>query len=388
MKLLLINNEFPPIGGGGSTVTKYAIRYLVKAGHEVTLITSQYKDLPKRETIDGAEVIRIPAIRRYKDYAAMWELVSFGISALIYSLWFTLRNRVDFIQAFFAVPSGWVAWIINIVRGIPYGVYFGGSDIPNANPSRYKSVYPILTPLLRTIWKRAAFRTVCSEDLIRLAKESDPDSEFMYIPNGVDTDRFKSISRSENPKVKLLFIGRLIPRKGFQRVIRALPIIRKTATVPFEVEVVGTGAARGELDELAEQLGVTDLIKYVGAVPYEKLEKSYQYADVFVLTSLSEGMPSVILEAMGCGLPIVASDVGGNNEIVKEGDNGYLIPGDDIEVLADKLSRLINDKSLRERMGARSRELACQYDWNNIMGQYNELYLKHGRSGVESKQEN
>lgn len=377
MKLLLINNEFPPIGGGGSTVTKYAIRYLVAAGHEVTLITSRYRGLPRREVVDGAKVIRIPAVRRYKDFCSQWELVIFGLSALVYTLWYTLRHRVDFIQAYFAVPAGWVAWIVSTVRRIPYAVYFGGSDIPGANPSRYKRVYPFITPLLKAIWRRAQFRTVCSEDLARLGKAADPGVEFIVIPNGVETDRFKPIERTANAKVKLLFIGRLIPRKGFQRVVKALPRVKELTGNGFEIEVVGTGDAKAQLDEEAEKLGVSDLIKYVGTVPYDRLEASYQYADVFVLTSLSEGMPSVILEAMGCGLPVVASDVGGNNELITNGENGYLIKGDDIEGLAERLAQLINDRELRENMGAKSRERALAYDWGKIMGRYNELYKRY-----------
>lgn len=383
MKLLLINNEFPPIGGGGSTVTKYAISYLTSVGHDVTLITSQYKDLPKREVIDGATIIRIPTIRRYKDFCANWELVIFGVSALIYTFFYTLRHKVDFIQAYFAVPAGWVAWIISYLRGIPYAVYFGGSDIPNANPSRYKNVYPIIAPLLQAIWRKAEFRTVCSEDLVRLGHESDPTSEFMCIPNGVETERFKPIDRPENPKVKILFIGRLIPRKGFERVVQALPHVRDAATRPFEIEVVGTGAHRHVLDDLAEKLGVSELIKYVGVVPYDQLEKSYQYADIFVLTSLSEGMPSVILEAMGCGLPVIASDVGGNNEIVDEGENGFLIQGDDVDTLAEKITYLIDNVEARKEMGRKSREMALEYDWKNIMKQYNELYLNYERTHNE-----
>jgi len=379
MRLLLINNEFPPIGGGGSTVTKYALEYLTAAGHDVTLITSRYGDLPKRETISGATVIRIPAVRRYKDFAAMWELVIFGVSALFYTLWYVSRHKVDFIQAYFAVPAGWVAWVVSILRGIPYGVYFGGSDIPGSNPSRYRVVYPILTPLLKAIWKRAEFRTVCSRELVRLGHEVDSESVFLCVPNGVETSRFKPIERSANPKVRILFIGRLIPRKGFARVIRALPIVRELTQRPFEVEVVGTGAHRPELDSLAEEMGVSDLIRYVGVVPYDQLEKSYQYADVFVLTSLSEGMPSVILEAMGVGLPVVASDVGGNNEIVHEGDNGFLIKGDDLDLLAKRLAELIDNDELRSRMGKRSRQLALSYDWRNIMAQYEKLYEKHAR---------
>lgn len=379
MKLLLINNEFPPIGGGGSTVTKYAISHLVRAGHEVTLITSRYKDLPHQETIDGATVIRIPALRKYKDYSSMIELVSFGVSALVYSLFFTVRNKVDFLFAFFAVPAGWVAWILSYVRTIPYGVYFGGSDIPGANPSRFKNVYPIITPLLRAIWRRASFRSVCSLELQELAKRADASSEFHYIPNGVETDRFTPIQRPENPKVKILFIGRLIPRKGFQRVIKALPKVRELARVPFEIEVIGTGAHQSELDNLAQELGVSEMIKYVGMVPYDQLEKSYQYSDIFILTSLSEGMPSVILEAMGCGLPVIASNVGGNNEIVHEGENGFLIDGDSKNTLAEKITLLINDDRLRKSMGAKSREYALQYDWKNIMSRYNELIERYGK---------
>ncbi len=379
MKLLLINNEFPPIGGGGSTVTKYAISYLVRAGHDVTLVTSRYKDLPHREVIDGATVIRIPALRKYKDYSSMIELVSFGISALFYCFLFTLRREVDFIFAFFAVPAGWVAWMLSMIRNIPYGVYFGGSDIPGANPSRFKHVYPIITPLLRTIWRNAAFRSVCSLELKELALQADPDSEFHYIPNGVETDRFVPIERPENPKVKILFIGRLIPRKGFQRVIKALPRVRELARVPFEVEVVGTGAHQSELDSLAQGLGVSDSIRYAGMVPYDQLEKSYQYADIFILTSLSEGMPSVILEAMGCGLPVIASNVGGNNEIVHEGENGFLIDGDNTDRLAEKIALLINDKNLRNAMGSKSREYALQYNWKNIMDRYNELIERYGK---------
>lgn len=374
MNILLINNEFPPIGGGGSTVTAYALRHLAKTDHNVTLITSRWDGLPRREQIDGATVIRIPTIRRYKQFCSQWELVIFGLSALVYTFFYTLRHNVDFIQAYFAVPAGWVGWWIKKLRGVKYAVYFGGSDIPGANPSRYKNIYPLLTPLLRKIWRGAEFRTVCSEELARLAKHADAETKFIVIPNGVETARFKPINRPANPQVKILFIGRLIPRKGFQRVIQALPRVKELVQQPFQIEVVGTGDAKTELDQLAEQLGVSDLVHYVGSVPYDRLEQSYQYADIFVLTSLSEGMPSVILEAMGCGLPIIASNVGGNNEIVREGENGYLIQGDDGETLAQRLAALINDVGLRQRMGFKSRELSLNYDWAAIMGEYTKLY--------------
>ncbi len=373
MRLLLINNEYPPIGGGGSTVTKYAVKYLAEWGHEVTLITSSFGDLPRQETIDGATIIRVPAIRRYKDFCASWELITFGLSAFFYCLWFVPRYKPDVIQAYFALPSGWVAKLINILYRTPYSVYFGGSDMPGSNPSRYKKIYPYITALTRWVWRGAKISTVCSQGLLDLGRKHDTNYDFRLVPNGVELSRFVPVERPRNPKVKILFIGRLIARKGLQYVVQALPEIQRLTGIPFEVEVVGTGAMRAQLDSMAEKLGVSHLIKYMGTITYDKLHESYQGADIFVLTSESEGMPAVTLEAMGCGLPIVTTNVPGNQEIVREGENGYLINVGDTEKLAQSLAKLIADDELRKKMGARSRQFVQAYEWREIVKRYENI---------------
>ena len=113
MNLLLISNEYPPIGGGGSIVVKYLAKDLAKKGHVVHLVTSSYANLSREEVYDGYIVHRIPAIRLSKDYCSLWELVIFSISALFYSLFFAKKYRIDIVQAFFAVPAGGVAYIFN-----------------------------------------------------------------------------------------------------------------------------------------------------------------------------------------------------------------------------------------------------------------------------------
>jgi glycosyltransferase involved in cell wall biosynthesis len=374
MRLLLICNEFHPIGGGGSSVVKYAVRYLAEKGHEVKLITSAWRNLPRRERIEGAEIIRVPTVRRYPDFCAAWELVIFGFSALAYTLWLVPRWRPHLVQAYFALPAGWVARLIKIIYGVPYVVYFGGSDMPGSNPTRYRKIYPWISGLIKWIWRGAEVATVSSQGLLELGRRHDPGFDFRLIPNGVELDRFAPVERPPNPRVKILFIGRLIPRKGFQYVVEALPLLQKLAKVPFEVEVVGRGAMRQQLDERAEKLGVSHLIRYVGIVPYERLHESYQGADIFVLTSASEGMPCVVLEAMGCGLPIVTTDVPGNREIVREGENGFLVPLGNTKVLARALAKLVNDEELRRRFGRVGRRLVQAYDWRNIVDQYDELY--------------
>lgn len=375
MRLLLITNEFPPIGGGGSSVLQYAVRYLTEEyGHEVTIVTSAYKGLPRRERVGYAQVIRVPAVRRYPDFCAVWELITYGISALLVCLWLVPRTKPDLIQAYFALPGGFVARVLKLVYGVPYVLYFGGSDMPGANPTRYRHLYPLIRGLTRWVWRGASVSTVCSEGLLKLGRRLDPGYDFRLVPNGVELVRFTPVERPQNPSVKVLFIGRLIPRKGFHYVIRALPRVRAATNVPFELEVVGSGTMREHLDGLASQLGVSHLLKYVGTIPYHALHRAYQSSDLFVLTSESEGMPCVLLEAMACGLPVVATDVAGNREVVSQGVNGYLVGVEDTESLAQALVALIRDPALRERMGRESRRLVQSYDWRDIVRRYEAIF--------------
>ena len=136
-------------------------------------------------------------------------------------------------------------------------------------------------------------------------------------------------------KVRVLTIGRLIPRKGFQFLIRALPqIIENAVYITLKIEIVGDGPYQGELLRLSEDLGVASHIRFAGSVPYSELPQKYRDADVFILPSLAEGMPLVVLEAMGTGLPIVASRVQGIDELVVADVNGALFDAGDVDGLA------------------------------------------------------
>lgn len=374
---------------------QYAVRFLTEEhDHDVTVVTSAYRDLPRHErtevrsvqgTVRTVDIIRVPAVRRYKDFCAVWELITYGVSALLTCLWLVPKQRPDLVQAFFALPGGWVARCIKMLYGTPYILYFGGSDMPGANPSRYKHVYPFIRGLTRWVWRGASVSTVCSQGLLRLGQALDPQHDFRLVPNGVELVRFVPTERPPNRVIRILFIGRLIARKGFQYVVHALPRVQQLTDVPFEVEVVGSGTMRSTLDGLAATLGVSQLLKYVGTIPYEALHRAYQGADIFVLTSESEGMPCATLEAMGCGLPIVTTDIPGNQEIVREGVNGFLIPVGDTEKLAQSLAWLIRDPSLRRRLGSESRRMVQPYDWREIVRRYAAIFAEvHARSGRDT----
>lgn len=375
MKLLLISNEYPPIGGGGSTVVKYLAKDLVKKGHKVHLITSSFRDLPKKEIIDGYTVHRIPAIRLKIDYCSMWELAIFSVSAVFYTIFFSLKFKPDVVQAFFAVPAGGVAFVLNLLFGIPYVIFLGGSDVPNANPYRYKSIYPILSPLIKLIWRSAHTVVAASEGLAKIARDADPRRDFVVIPNGVDTKYFKKTPVA-NKVLKILGVGRLMPRKGYQFVIKALPEVSKKTKAKFEFVVGGGGEYLETLKSLAKKMKVEDKVRFIGQVDYAEIHKEYLTSDIFAHPSLAEGMPLALLEGIASGLPAITTKVPGNEDLVENKVNGFLLKKGDVKGIEAALIKLINSKKLRNSMGMESVRIAKDFDWKNISDKYDIIYKK------------
>ena len=376
-KILMFNHEFPPIGGGGGWVSYFLGKHFAAAGHDVHLITSQFRDCPKDEEVEGFHVHRVRALRKNPDVCAVHEMLTYAISSSLYGLRFAKQFQPDIVQVFFGIPAGGGAYLLRKRRNVPYCVFLGGRDVPRRDPDPpyYRWLYLLLKPIIRAIWGSAAGVVACSDGLRQLARETDPDVRIDVIPDGLDLGRFEPVEREASPeKVRILTIGRLIPRKGFQFLIRALPHVIEGAAHNFHIEIVGDGPYQAELLKLAENLGVTSHIHFSGSVPYSELPQKYRDADIFILPSLAEGMPLVVLEAMGTGLPIVASRVQGIDELVVEGTNGALFDPGDADGLAQSLITLINAGTDRIKMGKASVERVKPYDWKNIADAYLSLY--------------
>lgn len=378
----MFNHEFPPIGGGGGWVSYYLGKHFADSGHDVHLITSQFQDCAKREEVDGINVHRIPALRKNPNVCAVHEMLTYAISSSIYGLKFVKQFKPDIVQVFFGIPAGGGALLLQKFRNVPYAVFLGGRDVPRPDPDPpyYRWLYLLLNPIIRAIWDNAAAVVSCSDGLRDLARATDADVKIDIIPDGFDPDSFEPIQRQPNPEVvRCLAIGRLIPRKGFQFLIRALPQIIDKVNSQFEIEIIGDGPYEDTLVELAEELGVNTHINFAGSVKYPDLPQKYREADIFILPSLAEGMPLVVLEAMGTGLPIIASRVEGIDELVEDDLNGALFDPGDVDRLAECIIKLINEGEARIEMGKTSVNKLKQnerYNWKNIADEYLSLYEK------------
>lgn len=178
--------------------------------------------------------------------------------------------------------------------------------------------------------------------------------QFRVIVNGVRTRGVPMAGHAEGRTPKIICVARFVPLKRHELLLRALAEIRD-AGVDFRCEMIGYGPSLDTCRRLAEELGLADRVVFAGRVPQEEIRRRLADADVFTLVSIWEGMPGSVLEAMAAGLPVVGTDVNGTNEVVVDGETGFLVPSDDLAALRGALLGLIEDRELRVAMGARGR---------------------------------
>lgn len=218
-------------------------------------------------------------------------------------------------------------------------------------------------------------RVVCiSEGVQEAMAEWQPKlaARLVKIPNGVDLEPLRDLSRlpGDSGEVRLLSVGRLIPKKGFVTAIRALAAIRE---INWSYTIVGEGEQRHELEKLAEDLGIGERVRFAGYV--NDVMPFYAESDVFLLPSLWEGFGLVAVEAMGAGLPVLASDVPGLAEVVgREGKAGWLLPVGDVEAWTRALREVFSDRGVVETMGREARTRAVKFSIEGTAEGYRELY--------------
>jgi len=186
--------------------------------------------------------------------------------------------------------------------------------------------------------------------------------------------REKELAVGNSAKKKLLFVGGIEPRKGLHYLIRALSLTNEDV----EVTIAGAGylGRRYEayLKNMIAKLNVQKQVKFLGIVDEKEKWKLYRSSDIFVLPSIHEALGLVILEAMSVGLPVIASNVGGIPEIVKDGFNGLLFEPRNSRDLAEKIGTLLNDSGMRERIGRNARRSVPGKTWGNMAREYTKIY--------------
>ncbi|MER6671431.1 glycosyltransferase [Amycolatopsis japonica] len=380
MRIAMVSEHASPLaamGGadaGGQNVHVAALSAaLSRQGHDVTVYTRRdnRRVAATVETPDGYRVVHVPAgpAKKLPKDELLPYMGEFG--RVLRSRW--AKDRPDVVHAHF-----WMSGLASILAakdlGIPVAQTFHALGVVKRRYQGKNDTSPPERIRLERMIAKQADRVIatCSDEVFELVRMGLPRSRASVVPCGVDLTTFTpdgEVSR-RTARRRIVSVGRLVPRKGFDLAIAALPSLPDT-----ELVIVG-GPDAGPLDKapevrrlraIAERAGVSDRVHLPGLVSREQMPALLRSADTVVCTPWYEPFGIVPLEAMACGVPVVATAVGGLTDTVVDGVTGMLVPPRNPGELAAALRRLLGDASLCESFGlAGADRVRARYSWDRV----------------------
>lgn len=369
MRILVLNYEFPPVGGGGGRVAHDLCRHLARRGHDLRVQTAHFRGLPHREVRDGYLICRTFSARRRVHTCSVPEMAAFLVTNFLPALRQAVSWRPQVIHVHFAVPTGVLAWILRKLTGIPYVLSAHLGDVPGGVPEQTDRLFRWLKPFTVAIWREAAAITVPSRMVAELARQAYG-LAVEVVPNGVDLASLKPALPEVHLPVRLVFVGRFNPQKNLGFLLR---VLERLPDLGWRLDLVGDGMLRGELEDMTRRAGLTGRVRFHGWVSQEAALEIMRQSDILALPSWSEGLPLAGVQALGLGLAIAGSDHGSIRELVQEGVNGFTRPVNGPGPYAAALRALIADPGLLCAMKQASRTLAPRFDAGRVALRFEEL---------------
>lgn len=378
MRILGINYEYPPIGGGGGFVTRDIYECMAREGHEVTVVTSGYGALSKEEKVNGVKVARVPVLNRDKlEVASMASMLTYLPSCILQSVRKFDRKTFDIINTHFAVPSGPAGHVLSKVFRIPNVLSIHGGDI--YDPS--KAMSPHNSRLLR---KAVSFLLNAADSVIAQSNDTRQNAYHYYevkqdigiIPLGIRKPAFIRKNRADfgfaPEDIIFCTIGRLVKRKNLDDALAVFA--RLNGGEKYKFIIIGDGPEKEHLQFLADSQKLGNSVRFVGNVNDEEKFQLLDIADIYISTAMHEGFGLVFLEAMECGLPIMCYNRGGQNDFLQNDKTGYVVEIGDVESFAAKAGELAADHNRRSVMGNYNKELVKEYYIESCAGKYLSLF--------------
>lgn len=367
MKLSIIATHYLPHIGGLELATYHLANELVKINNEVHIITP-YPDTANSKT-SNITVHRHP-INSYPDEPMVRSFID-GLRFFRKTVKTIKEVQPDIIHAQNITNSipAYIAWK---KYHIPYVICIHGN---------LELMGPFLPKILKRFWaklphiKSAAKIIVLTQEM-RLRTEHELGRAAEVIPNGVNLNLFYPSSEKKNntQNQSIITVSRIDDKKGLEYAIQSMSQIR-TKYPHAKLKIVGDGEYRKYLEELTMNSGLSESIEFLGLIPNTEIPTHLRNADLFLLPSLFEGLPLTLLEAMACGLPVISTPVSIAPEIIKNWNNGIIVPFKSPDAIADAVITLLSNTKLRETYAENSATAAKETaSWESIYEKYQTLY--------------
>jgi len=362
-RIMIFSGFYLPHAGGAIYDTHVLARGLVDTGYDIEVVTCNTEHSPWTETVDGVRITRLPC----------WNLLSgqFPIPKPSMALIKLFARKADLVSTqtrFFA--TSFVGLLVAKWQGVPL--------VHTERGSMHSVVQSKLVDEISQVYDHTIGSLIMksSDVCVGLSAEVCAFLEHLggtipvRIPLGVHpafTDKLKDDTQTNGKAI--VYVGRLIYAKGVQDLLAAFELVKKH-TPDASLVIVGDGDYRAELEGLAGSN-----VKFLGELPQEQVANVLAMADIFVHPSYSEGQPSAVAEASTIGLPVIATDVGGTRELVKDSITGHLVNPRDTQALTDKILTLLIDTDKARRMGRAGREkMLRDYHWTAMVDSYDRLF--------------
>lgn len=286
-------------------------------------------------------------------------------------------QKYDVFHADAPLPAGDAVRRMSEKYHIPFVVHGHGLDVFLEGSYKDAKNCKAIVEASKSVYRKAnAIAGVSQKVLDQIQKKVDITGKAYVVYNGVDTERFHPVERTDTGKVTITSIGNLIPLKGHDYTLRAVKRLVDLGHKNIRLKIAGRGYLEDELKKLASELDITDYVEFIGYVPYEDIVKLLQSSDIFVLPSWYEALGCVYLEAMACGVPAIGCWGNGIDEVIDSGVNGFLIHNKNGDELVESLEKML-DRGIRTSMSQLCRiTVSNRYTWINSAQSLFDLYMQ------------
>jgi len=385
LKVLMLSWEYPPrVIGGLATHVKHLTDELRDIGVEIVLLTCNYPGAPETEELGNMTVRRIESYTAPTPDFASWILLmnltmereavktirELGNVDIVHAHdWLVAKPAIS-IKHLCRVPL--ISTIHSTEQGRRRGLH---SDY-------HRMIHQIEWWLTYESWKVICCSNYMRDEVVRFF--NTPPDKIAVIPNGVDVSKFEACACSkdlrsryavENEKI-ILYVGRLVPEKGVNVLLGAMPGVLRSHP-EAKLVVVGEGYYKEELMRISSQMNISPKVYFTGYVDDGTLRSLYKCASVAVFPSLYEPFGIVALEAMASGVPVIVSNTGGFSEIVENDVNGLKVEPNNSDELSHAISYLLDNPDVAERLKREALiKVETTYNWRSIAERTKDLYLK------------
>ena len=381
--ILILTNAYPDFDSSYRGVfIKRLAQLLQEDGYEISLVTPKiYKGSHYFEKLNGLRVYRFPFFARNKlliqyERIPYVRMILFFITGFFLTVFAAVKNRCCLIHAHWAIPTGVIGALVGVLLRKPLIVTIHGSDLRMAMDKSF-----LLRKLFLYVCRRARHVTCVSEvqkreiEQLGIARE-----KISVFPMGID-ESFLEAGRSRERDLKhrpftILSNRNLLPIYNVSLLIRAIPVvIREEPKARFII--AGEGPEREHIEKQAENLNVRTSIQFLGRIPHEKMPNILGQTDIYVSTSLHDGTSISLLEAMGSGAFPIVTDIPANREWIVNGENGFLVPTDEEDVLANRIIDAIRNQAMLEKSRKDNRVIVEEKAvWRVNIKQVKEVYTE------------